>query len=400
MTFHNAIKFFQQAPATGEEAAERLRLLFARLGNPERRIRVLPVIGDKGKSSVARMLVGILNRSGVGAGALLYPCLETPRDNVYFGDEPIGNTDFIAATAVLSAAVREVNASLDTPAVFSKNELLFCLAFLLAEKRGCKWMILEIPVGGFSPMSIIRFSAQLILITTSSEEGLRRAISMIHPGLNEVVSAPLGSNAQRILRTACAKSNCRLTIPASSELLLMEVSLRRTALRYRKREFSLPQYGESAILNAITALEASDALRRAGCPITETGEYEGMKRASLPARAEVLSVGPTVIVDAADDLLSEQNLISLLRHRGASLGSTVTLYLAADAPSPLERFREALSNEGFSLRECVFVPAGEEHRTARSIYKTATPDDLILVLGTLPFTFTMRTELMKVLAMS
>ena len=223
---------------------------------------------------------------------------------------------------------------------------------------------------------------------------------MIHPGLNEVVSAPLGSNAQRILRAACAKSNCRLTIPASSELLLMEVSLRRTALRYRKREFSLPQYGESAILNAITALEASDALRRAGCPITETGEYEGMKRASLPARAEVLSVGPTVIVDAADDLLSEQNLISLLRHRGASLGSTVTLYLAADAPSPLERFREALSNEGFSLRECVFVPAGKEHRTARSIYKTATPDDLILVLGTLPFTFTMRTELMKVLAMS
>ena len=400
MTFNNAIKFFQQAPATGEEAAERLRLLLSRLGNPERRIRVLPITGDKGKSSVARMLVGILNRSNIAAGALLYPCLPTPRDNVYFGDEPISNTDFVSATAILSSAVREVSATLEASCTFSKNELLFCLAFLLAEKRGCKWMILEIPDGSFSPMSAIRFSAQLIVITTSSEEGLRRAISMIHPGLNEVVSAPLGSNAQRILRTACVKANCRLTIPTSSELVLSEVSLRRTAWRYRKRAFVLPQYGEAAILNALSAIEAVDALRRAGCPITESGEYEGMRRASLPARAEILSVSPTVIVDTAYDLLSEANLISLLKRRGNSLGSHITLLIEEGSDSPQERFHSALYEDGFVFNDSISVPHGEEHRIAQGIVKSATDDDLILVIGKLSFTFTMRTELCKILAFS
>ena len=400
MTFNNAIKFFQQSPTTGEEAAECLRLLLAKLGNPERRIRVLPVTGDKGKSSIARMLVGMLNRSGIAAGALLYPCLSTPRDNVYFGDEPIGNTDFVAATSTLSSAVREISSSMETPYRFSQNELLFCLAFLLAEKRGCKWMVLEIPNGPFSPLSAIRFSAQLILITTSSEEGLQKAISMIHPGLNEVVSAPLGSNAQRILRTACVKANCRLTIPTSSELTLSEVSLRRTAWKYRKRDFVLPQYGESAILNALTAIEAADALRRAGCPVTEDGEYEGLKRASLPARAEIISVAPTIIVDAACDLLSEANLISLLKRKGLSLGSRITLYVEDGNAAPQEHFRTTLLEDGFSFNENVSIPLGEEHRAAQRIVKNATPDDLILVIGRLPFAFTMRTELRKVFALS
>lgn len=403
MTYSNALKLFSSAPQEIPGSAERLRALLDYLGAPDRRLQLIPVTGEKGKSSVVRMLSSMMAASGIGVGAVTYPCLATPRDNVFVGGKPMTNEAFVAHASTVSAAMHRVRKehpeiSLDGKASdnYTRDELLFCLALLSAVEVGAKWMILEIPNTPFSPLSLVRFSSSLTVITSCGPRIPASVTSMIYRGLTEVVSARLPfSSSYTALSSACARAGCRLTVPVFSAVSVLEASLRRTAFTYRGKRYSIPLYGEYAISNALCALEAAAALRRLGCPLTDAGAATGLSAASLPARGEILSVSPTVLCDAACDTFSFDALAFLLESKGTAIGERVILCLpeGAELPPILSRLTDA----GFSLSETVYVPVGKENRTAVLLLKAASHGDLILAIGSLPFAFTMRTEFSKVL---
>lgn len=410
MTLFNAQKLFSSAPESGDEAAGRMRLLLSCLGNPERKLRILPVTGEKGKSSVVRIINGILSCSGIKSAAVIYPCLGCPKENVFLGDSSLSNESFTSLTDRLAHAVREAQIRAkkqnEPPLVFSRAELLFCLAVTAAENTGCKWLILEIPSGPFAPLSTVRFSAALTVVTSCGETIPQGILSMIHPGLSELVSARLPHvSAYQTIADACAKAGCRLTVPVFSNVSILESSLRRTVFRYRDREYTIPLYGDFALTNALCAIEAASALRRIDCQVTDRGIASGLGGAVLPARAEILSVSPTVLVDAADNPFSVEALTMLLKQKGTAIGNRITLCLeetvrteqnAEPAFIPQE-ILAALFDFGFSIGSVIRIPHGKENRTASLLLKTASAGDLILAIGTLPFAFTMRTEFLKAL---
>ena len=398
MTYCNAQKLFSSASRSGNENAAHLRLLLSCLGNPERRCKILPVAGGKGKSSVTRMLSGILFHSAIPCVAVIYPCLCPPKDNVFIGDKPLSIEEFTRYTARLFFAVKQA-ISAEDGVTFSQDELLFCLAVIVAEETGARWLILEIPNRSFSPLSTVRFSSPLTVITSCGEQVPGEVLSMIHPGLDEVVSARFSHNTTyNAVSGACAKAGCRLTVPAFSGVTLIESSLRRTVFSYRGIEYTMPLYGEFSLSNALCALETAAALKRLDCPITAEGAVLGLERAALPARGEILSVSPTLLIDAADDPLSLSAVTRVLRSKGPALGARITLCLSE--PSEEQLYTDALSalsEQGFSVTETVRVPAGKENRTAVLLLKAATDGNLILTLGGLPFAHTMHNEFLKVL---
>lgn len=403
MIYCNALKLFASAPKKGTGSAERLRSLLSCLGNPERRLCLIPVAGEKGKSSVVRMLSSMMAASGIGVAAVIYPCLKTPKDNVFIGQETLTIEQFVAHTAILSAAIRHVRAerlapseSDATDADYTQDELLFCLALSAAVEAGAKWMIFEIPSIPFSPLSLTRFSSSLTVITSCGTRIPSGITSMIYRGLTEVVSArPPHSSAYTTISNACARAGCRLTVPVFSALSVLETSLKRTVFTYRGKRYLLPLYGEYAVANALCALEAAAALRRLGCPITDAGITAGLGTATLPARAEILSVSPTLLFDAACDEFSLEALCGLLENKGTAIGECVTLCIeeGTELPPILPR----LSDAGFTVKSTAYIPAGKENRTAFLLLKEAGTSDLLLTVGSLPFVYTMRTECAKVL---
>lgn len=403
MTLFNAQKLFASAPRVTNDDAERVRALLAALDHPERKVHILPVTGEKGKSSVARMLSGIFGHSGIPAVAVTFPCLETPRENVLIGDSPLSSEKFIAYTArIHTAAKKAYPASEGDPPVLSQSELLFCLAVAAAADTEAKWLILELPNASFAPLATVRFSAPITVITSCTTRIPPVSISMIHPGMSEVVSARLASKgAYQEISEACAKAGCRLTVPAFSALALTESSLRRTVFTYREAEYVIPLYGNAALSNALCAIEAAAALSRLGCKITKNGIAEGLARAVLPARMEVLSVAPTLVVDAADDTLSVFALAESLKARGTSIGTAVTICVEAgeDAPYPHcpDPFSDLLPESGFRIAGVVRIERGKENRSATLLLNSAADGDLLLTVGTLPFAHVMRTEFLKVL---
>ena len=397
MTYSNALKFFRSAPENGSEDASHVRLLLSALGNPERKFNILPVTGLKGKSSVVRMLAGITACSGVKTAAVIYPTLHTPRDNVFILGRPLSIDAFLRYTATLYAAVRSLRAQNPDIAQFSRAELLFCLAVHAAAEESCKWLILEIPPLPFSPLSTIRFSSPITVISSCDREVGTAITSMIHPGLTETVSARLPfQSSYTAISSACAKAGCRLTIPVVSGVTVFESSLCRTVFSYRSTEYTVPLYGAFALQNALCAIEAALALRRLGCPITDSGIRDGLSESTLPARAEILSVSPTVLIDAADDVFSVSALAALLSEKGTAIGSRITLCLSEDSTVPVSEL-SVLEDAGFRIESTVRIPAGKENRTAELLLKSAAAEDLILAVGDLPFAFSIETEFKKAL---
>ena len=395
MTYCNALKLFSSATKAEHGSADRLRMLLSRLDHPERSLSVIPVVGDKGKGSVIRLLSSMMAASDIAVSAVTYPCLNTPKDNVFLKNKSLSNEEFVAHTARLAEAIREIKQSgHDTD--FTQGELLFALALSAGREIGVKWMILEIPSASFSPLSVVRFSIPLTLIASCGPEVGASVTGMLRRGLTEAVSARIPfTSSYSTISSACARAGCRLTVPVFSAVTILESSLRRTVFTYRGRQYTIPLYGEYAISNALCALESAAALRRLGCQITEEGERKGLLSATVPARGEVLSCSPTILVDAACDTFSEDALIALLMKKGTAIGRSITLCIEDDTePSPaLSR----LLPLGFILKETVKIQSGKEHSTAVRLIKNAEKDDLILACGALPFAFTMRTEFLKVL---
>src|SRR5437867_13400870 len=74
------INYEQRTPTPADLKLDRMRSLLARLGEPQRRLRLLHVAGSKGKGSTAAMLASILRGAGYRTGQFTSPHLCVPEE--------------------------------------------------------------------------------------------------------------------------------------------------------------------------------------------------------------------------------------------------------------------------------------------------------------------------------
>src|SRR5438045_5941616 len=73
--WYSLINYEQRAPSPADFKLDRMRALLGRLGDPQRRLRILHVAGSKGKGSTSAMLAAILRRGGYRTGLFTSPHL-------------------------------------------------------------------------------------------------------------------------------------------------------------------------------------------------------------------------------------------------------------------------------------------------------------------------------------
>ena len=68
---------------------------------------------------------------------------------------------------------------------------------------------------------------------------------------------------------------------------------------YMGKKYKINMSGEHQIYNAITAICAVDCLRNQGYDIPQNAVYEGISSVNCPARLEIISKKPLIIIDGA-----------------------------------------------------------------------------------------------------
>src|SRR3990172_4120722 len=96
------------SPWPEEFGLGRMKALLERLGNPERHVQAIHVVGTNGKSTTTRMIEALLLAEGVLAGAYVSPHVVRWSERIRVGGE---EADFERAIARIRPAAEEVGAT-------------------------------------------------------------------------------------------------------------------------------------------------------------------------------------------------------------------------------------------------------------------------------------------------
>ena len=106
----------------------------------------------------------------------------------------------------------------------------------------------------------------------------------------------------RELEQICQERHVELFLPDLSQVREGERSLSGTAFTaetapWGRLALRTPFLGEHQVKNAVTALKVLEVLQSRGWPVTPQGIARGFERAFIPARMEVISQSPLVLLD-------------------------------------------------------------------------------------------------------
>jgi dihydrofolate synthase/folylpolyglutamate synthase len=127
---------------------DRMRLLAAELGHPERAVPCVHVAGTNGKGSVAAMLEAIFRAAGWRTGLYTSPHLVRLGERVRVDGRGLSEEEIVAFTAELRPLADRVAAAEgedDRPSFF---EFMTAMAFLQFRRARCDLAIVEVGLGG------------------------------------------------------------------------------------------------------------------------------------------------------------------------------------------------------------------------------------------------------------
>lgn len=380
MRFQDAYRFleslgasFQLSSLKNPKAAQffldRTERFLGCLGHPEKQVpHIVHITGTSGKGSVTLMLASILRSAGHRVGAMTSPAPDGLLGRIEINGAPLSPATFTRLVERCRAALRAhyQNApARERPSFF---ELLTALGFLAFAEQKVDWAVVEVGLGGrFDPTNVlprkdaavitnIGFDHTNILGKTKKQIAWQKA-GIIAPGC-QVFTQEKTSAALAVIRRECQKKRATLIIVPRT-VKKMRLSLSSMSFNIGRRTYQLPVLGKHQVQNALLARAVAKKLG-----VNETYIQRGLKNVALPARCEIISQKPLVILDGAhnpDKVAATVQLIKDLKKKKLFSGS-LALLIGFTADKDIKTMLRELSR--LKPAQVVISVFTKAHRTA------------------------------------
>ncbi len=283
---------------------ERIGELCARLGDPQKQLKFIHVAGTNGKGSFSSMLSSILVEQGYKVGLYTSPYIKVFNERMRINGENISNEELIELTELMRPITDEMT---DSPTEF---ELITALAFEYFRRNGCDVVVLEAGMGGRLDSTNIIDNSLLSVITgialdhtaflgdsvvkiAAEKAGIiKKGCPVLYGGTDEDAWAVIKDKAEQMDTTISRVDYSRIE--------KLEMSLDGSRFDFGEhKDIEISLLGTYQPRNAVSVLTAVDILRERGIEIGEDAVKNGLRKATWPARFEVLSKDPLVIFDGA-----------------------------------------------------------------------------------------------------
>ena len=379
------------------------------LGGPQKRLRFVHVAGSNGKGSTCAMIERILREAGYRTGFYPSPYIEDFRERIQVCGEYIPED----ALARITARVRDLAETMeDHPTQF---ELITAIGMVWFAEQKCDLVVLEVGLGGtFDSTNVIDAPEAAVITRIGLEhteylgstlaEIAGNKCGIIKPG-SDVICYENEPEVMEVVRRTCAEKKCPLHIARFSRVELLSRSLEGQEFRFlpepvpemqmdhggsglksegpsawsaaQEEPFRLALTGEYQLHNAATALTVVEALRGRGFDIPQEAVRRGLALVTWPARFEVLSRRPLLILDGGHNPQCAEALTESLRTylpgkkiffllgmlRDKDYGAVIDLLLpfaagfvclTPDSPRalPAEELAQVLTERGIPAQAC------------------------------------------------
>ncbi|HEY8120583.1 MAG TPA: Mur ligase family protein [Myxococcota bacterium] len=284
--------------------------LLAKLGNPERGLRVLHIAGSKGKGSTALLSEALLLSAGLRVGTFTSPHLERWTERFRIAGREIDGDRLADAVERLRPAVDALRAGPDPPSFFDATTAAALLVF--AEEK-VDVAILEVGLGGRLD-STNAVTPAVTCITTIELEHTDKlgstlaAIAGEKAGIAKrgvpLVTGALAPAAAAVAAERASALDAPLArLGAEFSVSMLAESLGGTRARFTEGDFTceltLAALGRHQAANAALALACARRLRVLSDDELARAARHAFARAQLPGRIEVVSRAPWIVIDGA-----------------------------------------------------------------------------------------------------
>jgi dihydrofolate synthase/folylpolyglutamate synthase len=414
--WYGLINYEQRVPTADDLKLDRMRVLLARLGDPQRRLSIVHVAGTKGKGSTSAMLAAVLRRAGHRTGLFTSPHLCRVEERFQVDGRPVSEPELTALLNDVKGASRGLTG-------LTFFEVATAVGFLHFVRRRADAAVVEVGLGGrFDSTNVCDPEVALIASISFDHTKLlgdrlaliaREKAGIVKPG-RPAVSGATAAEPRAVIEEVCRRRGAplrQLGVDFHFRCQPGQVTnegLRRPRLTVRTwrrawPEMELNLLGGHQAANAAVAVACVELLRQAGWHLPDAAVADGLATVTWPARLEVVGRRPLVVLDCAHNVASAQALADTLRESfppgrrvllfaGSSDkdlagmfgvlaplfdAAVLTRYLDNPRAVPPERLAELHRAAGGAPPTLADSPA-EAWGAARAL---AGPDDLICVAG-------------------
>jgi len=354
-----------------------VRVLLAKLGNPERRFPAVLIAGTNGKGSTAATLASILQTSSLNTGLYTSPHLLRINERIRRNGVEISDDEFESIHGGVELDAEWLVDDEKLPWHPSFFEMLTAIAFEFFARRGTDIAVLEVGMGGrldatnvveprLSVITDISLDHQKFLGDTITEIAREKA-GVIRPG-GIVVTLPQHPEANDVIGNtilslgATAVSAVPYVPPVSPNSEQYSAgAISRYPLHVMGKQVTVetPLVGRHQLRNIALAIAAAEELSKQGFAITAETIERGIRQTRWPGRFQIVpGVDPEIILDVAHNPAGAWALRSTLSTTRPD--RRLTLVFGAMRDKAIGEIAEIL----FPLAEHVIVTRAENPRSA------------------------------------
>ncbi|UCD28052.1 MAG: bifunctional folylpolyglutamate synthase/dihydrofolate synthase [Planctomycetota bacterium] len=301
----------------------RMNRLLSGVGNPHKGFRSVHIAGTKGKGSTATMLASMLINCGLKVGLYTSPHLIDVRERIQINGEMISESDLTRIMAKIAQAVKKLGK--DEPTYF---EILTTAAFLCFAEKKVDLAIVEAGVGGrLDSTNVVK--PEVCAITSISIDHVyqlgdslakiaEEKAGILKSGI-PAVSAPQPNEVRQAIQRVADKVKAPLRFTGqdiefsfrfeSTRALGPHNRVSLTTSSSRFEHLPVPLLGDHQAINCGLALSIMAILKERGLEIEDQAAIEGLSKARLPGRMEIVHDNPRILVDGAHNAASVEALM-------------------------------------------------------------------------------------------
>lgn len=322
MNFEEALDFLRNLTKFGFNfGLGRVEELLRRLGNPHRELKVIHVGGTNGKGSTATMISSILQAGGYKTGIFTSPHLHSYCERYQINGMQISEGRIAELLTRLRPHLEKmVEEGFEHPTEF---EVSTALGFLYFYEEKVDFLVLEVGLGGAIDSTNVVIPLVSVITNVAMDhmdylgetiEEIASVKAGIIKGGRPVVTAVDESAALEVIKKVSHETRSDLVdvrrdltwIVTKSTVDGQDFSLCTPVRTYENLHLKL--VGCHQVVNAATAVAAVEMLERYGYSFNHETIAAGLAGAVWPARLEMVSINPAVLLDGAHNLHGAQSL--------------------------------------------------------------------------------------------
>lgn len=301
---------------------ENLKKLLDMIGNPQDRLNFIHIAGTNGKGSITTFCSNILSKASYTTGKFISPYVVDFRERFQVNSEMITEEELAWIVSTIKPFSDKL---IKEDIIVTEFEMITAIGFAFFLYKRCDIVCLEVGLGGrFDATNIIKDPLVCVITSISFDHMDRlgstlKQIAFEKAGIikdnSRVVCYPINETETfDVLYNKCSEfESVSLILPSLKTLEIKEKNIKGSSFSYNGIDYNLNLPGEHQIYNAITSIEAIKSIKNCklkqikkstskNLKISEEDIQIGLESTLFPARFEIISDSPKIILDGAHNV--------------------------------------------------------------------------------------------------